>query len=582
MNRLISILLFSTAVAFICSCEKQAKETEVPLSWGEEQHFFVKTEEPVFVNEHDIQMSALAKALGVAVRKNAGMRAMIKAESLKRFDGDVDFLISEAIDKPVIVTDEEIDTKGISETQTFGSLISCYLEDSVKAGENLLEILRTEYPDLQVAIPIHAEEWDTENYTPVVVFVPEDYHDMVTETVPGYDSTGNYVEVDALHEPDVPVIVLSHNERMAFAGDEGQTTGRSITTPLPPTGLTATISNTSIILTWNYSSDCTGFSIWRHGPSDTGFIELTHVPSTDLGYYDTSIVAQSPYQYYVRAYNTSDEGLLYSTMSNTVSIISPSLLSPLASFSVAPSGTNLRFSWSSGDTNSSTIQIMEKGPNDSDYHLLASRPSYYTYYINTPNNRGECHEYMAYRSNSLGQSEALSTFIYPPFRNASQTSHTYTRRLTITHNLDGWLYGAPEFFMDVFALTSGGTVEKINRVWMYFTDGYKDKSETFTNKNAHDWVLVNPANEWYKSVLFWLFEDDGGAPITLNSTFSLKFKIAELLELGSGVGFSTTVQDDDDDCGSVMLYYFDDPEMTLEFPNYGARLRISESGSGTL
>ena len=117
---------------------------------------------------------------------------------------------------------------------------------------------------------------------------------------------------------------------------------------------------------------------------------------------------------------------------------------------------------------------------------------------------------------------------------------------------------------------------------MYFTDGYKDKSETLTNKNAHDWVLVNPANEWYKSVLFWLFEDDDGSSITLNSTFSLTAKIAELLELGSGVEFSTTVQDDDDDCGSVMLYYFDDPEMTLEFPNYGARLRISESGSGTL
>lgn len=32
----------------------------------------------------------------------------------------------------------------------------------------------------------------------------------------------------------------------------------------------------------------------------------------------------------------------------------------------------------------------------------------------------------------------------------------------------------------------------------------------------------------------------------------------------------------------LALYYFDDPEMTLEFPNYGARLRISESGSGTL
>lgn len=574
-------LIASTLLVILSSCEKQG--AEIPgIASEDKASFFVNAEEPVFMCEHDVQLSELAKAISRASRDNAGLRTMIKEECLKRFDGDVDFLITKAIEKPVFVEDEMIATKGLSGLQTFGSLISHYIEDPVKSGESILETIQSEYPNLQVAVPVHVEDWDAEDYIPIVAFIPEDYHDMVTETVPGYDAEGNYVEVDALHEPDVPVIVISHNERMELVEEEEQSPGRSITAPQSPTGLTATISSTANILSWNYASSCTGFSIWRHGPSDAGFIEITRVSSTDLGYYDTSIVAQSPYQYYVKAYNTSDEGLVYSTPSNTVSLISPSVLSPLASFGVAPSGTNLRFSWSSGDTNSSIVYIMEKGPNDSDYHTLTSRPSYYSYCMNTPSDRGECHEYMAYRSNALGPSESLSTFIYPPYRNASQTSHTYTRKLTIRNNLDGWLFGAPEFFMDVFALTSGGSVEKINRVWMYFTDGYKDKSESFTNKNAHDWVLVNPANEWYKSVLFWLFEKDDGSSITLNSTFSLAAKIAELLDLGSGVGFSTTVKDDDDDCGSVMLYYFDDPEMTLEFPNYGARLRISESGSGTL
>ena len=41
-------------------------------------------------------------------------------------------------------------------------------------------------------------------------------------------------------------------------------------------------------------------------------------------------------------------------------------------------------------------------------------------------------------------------------------------------------------------------------------------------------------------------------------------------------------EDADDDCGSTMLYYFVDPEQTLHFPNFGAQLRISESGNGNI
>lgn len=581
MNKRIALLIALTSVVLLSSCTKQVSEQEEPVT-SDNQSFFVIAGEPEFISEHDAQLSEFAKALGCASKENAGLRRMIKEESLKRFDGDVDFLVSKAIDKPVVVAESVIATKGLSESQTFGSLVSQYINDNVKSGENLIEKILAEYPDLQVAVPVHAEEWDPEEYTPVIAFIPEDYNDMVTKTVPGYDANGNYVLVDALNEPDVPVIVVSHNERMAENERVVPLTETLVQAPSSPTGLSAMVSDEAIALSWNPVSDCFGYSVWRHDPGNTQFHEVIRLSPLTTGFYDSAITASTIYQYYVCAYNLSEGTPVYSLPSNTISVTAPSVLPPLANFSVRPSGTALLFSWSSGDTHSSTIVLKEKGPDDMFYHEIARRPSSNSYNIYIPSDRGRCHDYIAYRTNAMGDSEALSTFIYPPFRNSSQTSHTYTRRLTITNNLDGWLYGAPEFFLDVFGLTAAGTVEKLNRVWMYFTDGYKDKSESFTNKDAYSWVITNPANDWYKSVLLWLFEDDGGTKITLSGTFSLEAKIMNLLGLSAGIGFSTSVQDDDDNCGSVMLYYFDNPETTLEFPNYGTRLRISEAGSGSL
>lgn len=130
MNKRIALLIVATSVVLLSSCTKQVSEQEEPVT-NDNQSFFVIAGEPEFISEHDAQLSEFAKALGCASKENAGLRRMIKEESLKRFDGDVDFLVSKAIDKPVVVAESVIATKGLSESQTFGSLISQYINDNL-------------------------------------------------------------------------------------------------------------------------------------------------------------------------------------------------------------------------------------------------------------------------------------------------------------------------------------------------------------------------------------------------------------------------------------------------------------------
>lgn len=73
-----------------------------------------------------------------------------------------------------------------------------YPEQATRSSDkSIIEELTEQYPNLQISIPVHAEEWNPEEFTPKVCFIPSDYVDLKTETVPGYDADGNPIIIDA-------------------------------------------------------------------------------------------------------------------------------------------------------------------------------------------------------------------------------------------------------------------------------------------------------------------------------------------------------------------------------------------------
>lgn len=563
-------LLYSIAILSVIGtgCAKLQEESSFVT---ETSVYFPKSDEPLFVSSHDIQMNDLAKAVNLALRSDSGMREFVHSESLLRFDGDYDFLLSRAMDKPV--ADSGSKTRSGSGAVTFGEMLEGYLPET-RSGEDFLASIQELYPDLQVAIPVHAEEWDPATYTPAVVFLPEDYKEFVTQVVPGYDAEGDYIEVDAIHAPDVPVIVISHNERMErMPNDVDGLSGSPVSPPPPslsaPTNLTASTTNNGIVLSWQFSGGGRGFKVWRKGAGETSYTTIATLPGlTNLGYQDTSVQSGYTYQYYVTSYYESYN----SSPSNIVTAVAPVQVSALTSFKVLPSGLNLNCEWAHGQASYADVVVEHKGPYDSNFSQLVRKTDWGTNYVFTPSNRGMRHEFRAYRDNGNSQSDALTDYVYPPYRNTAAISNVYVKKIKYSGMIEGWLQGEAEF--DIIATYYNEQTQKVCADSMFV----RTESEAILNgRLLKRWAFLDAEKDWYSVVTIHMIEQDPGDDMDFSLAAKSSFKLFNIVSVETETKYTHKGRDDDDECGHVDLYYFDNPEMTLQFPNYSVELTISQN-----
>ncbi|MDW3193665.1 MAG: hypothetical protein R8G66_14945 [Cytophagales bacterium] len=219
-------------------------------------------------------------------------RALIKKEAMKMYDGDYDifykFLENMPLKDDMVVKELLMDQ--INGTKTAGRGVS---------GGNWLDALKVKYPDLQIAVPVNIEKWDTENFTPLVTFLTDDYNEKTTLTVKAYDSKGNAFELSTKEEPDFPVVVISRSERVDGDGnllytkdeyieikpeeseDKEENAGKSEVFPTAPTNLNIlpTGSSGQYILTWGDVANETKYQIMRMRPQDANFQWIADVPA---------------------------------------------------------------------------------------------------------------------------------------------------------------------------------------------------------------------------------------------------------------------------------------------------------------
>ena len=77
---------------------------------------------------------------------------------------------------------------------TVGELLDGYLVSGVqtKSSGSFIADLQNQYPNMQISVPVHAEDWDVENYIPTVVFVPEEFSEKPGKNITKNDYRGNY------------------------------------------------------------------------------------------------------------------------------------------------------------------------------------------------------------------------------------------------------------------------------------------------------------------------------------------------------------------------------------------------------
>ena len=547
-------------------------------------------------SDWNVKSDAMAFAVHQALRQSPEFSAALKKEVLKRVSGDYEVLLS-TLSTMSIIDSSPVTKSGMEDVMTIGELLDGYMASGVhtKSSGSFIEDLQNQYPNMQISVPVHAEDWDEQSYIPTVVFVPEEFSDGETQYVPGYNSEGESVLVDAINEPSEPVIVVGMSERAGVILPE-LPEQPEVPTPAAPTSLVATQTSAGIMLTWQGAGSCTGYKVYRKVTSESNYTQLKIL----MGHQNTiledrNVLASENYSYYVKAFNIPSGNILdkeewaasfvYSLPSNMVVCQAPSLPSPVASLETYAQGTNVELRWSCDQNQNAQTEIYSYFGNNASFTLLNTLGGNLTNYIYTPPVRAQRIIYKVNRANELGQSSPVYDFIYPPYRNTASGSYVYVSSIKCNGDIseiESWVNGSPEFYLKIVT-----TDDQENPIVLQdkiaFSMDSRDNVATVFNRNVHNWWCFDPSKDWYSTLTFMLVEYDAyKSEFSAEATVGISRKDTVLgyninLDLSMTASFSW--ENGDIYCGQAYLRYFENPNTVLYFPNYDIQVQLSDNSN---
>lgn len=538
----------------------------------------------------DSNYDELARNLALAVSRSAQasaeFRKIVQECVLAQFDGDYDLLLSQAAALPMNPV-EGVATRS-SEGFTMGDLLEHYFPEEERytrsGGSSIIEQLQESYPDLQVSVPIHAEEWDPDTYTPVVCFIPSDYEDLKTPSVQGFDAQGNSVTVDALNEPDEPVIVVGRNERSEEInpGICGIPVGGGGFQPvrLAAPVVTGVYQNNSVKLTWTFDKtqgfDSDGFNIYRSGPDNTAdFTKIANVANNgNFSYTDYNTLPNKQYVYKVESYT------FFKTSSSEPFFITTNYdkPNPVSNLGVKAIGKErIQVSWTNPTGTYCNTRIERiRGDNTTTYQTVATLDMYEDIYLDTDVDPGVKYTYRVRKEDGQGRlSDSAQDYAYATYRNPDAASRIYLKQISCDlQAVEGWLRGKPEFKLRIAGMDASLTPKQLSG-GCDARFASRTGNQTFTNVPIYNWSYFNNSY-YYPALTFSLEEFDTEKAIDIPVTVAVAVKASEKVE----INFSTTInihfENRGEYCGESSIVYFENPEQWLYFPNNGAAILISE------
>lgn len=152
--------------------------------------------------------SHFARSLAAALT-DQGVRQVVHDQVGKKFDGDYNALYRDLANQRL--PNGSTLRSRLARTQV-PSLLGTNMTDPASRLE-FLDAYTSALPRLQVAVPVHFDEWDPETTVPLVAFLPPDVDDEELIEIEAYDAQGQTYLLDTRVAPTEPVIVVSLNER---------------------------------------------------------------------------------------------------------------------------------------------------------------------------------------------------------------------------------------------------------------------------------------------------------------------------------------------------------------------------------
>lgn len=571
MKRIFNIF---TILFLICSC---VKETDVNINLEKE------------ISDYDNKVMALAKAVNAAVRENSDYRNLIKNEVSKQFDGDYDYLFSMSMDQKVSPSKEFITRSGSSEEITVRELLLHHYESSevqTKTTSDILDELITEYPELQISVPVHAEEWDPETYIPVIAIIPEDCNYPGVKILPGIDAEGNCIEVDAINEPENPVIVIGQNERLEMEPRI------IIDKPLiqePHIIFNGIYQNGAVRLEFYTVSvlQVNSLTIYRTDANSNSYNSIVSYngrPNFNT-YNDWNVEVGKEYSYYIEAecITGSPDGSSVTTLYSpyVTIIIDPASPNPVLNLtSVNEYSTKNFISWDNPEIEYPT-QIFKTTPSMTNM-LIATLDPTETYYYDEPVVKGEKWTYLVkkYNPNTGEVSPFAKTYVYNPYRDPSAKSMVIVKRIELDRNqIEGWFEGKPELYITTFGHSKNENGEiKLDTLssFPYPFERYSNGIADSLSLALADWSFFDDSRYYPVLNIHALEYDRGIGNMDLNVSAKIGVKLTDEIGLETKGNFTYQLSNKGQDCGVAYLRYYQDPNDTLIFPACGLKFMLSE------
>lgn len=185
---------------------------------SEEQTIAPDSQLETTITNKDETFTRIGKMLALSVDKPE-IKAFLKQEVVRQFDGDYDILFHEAKSKKISVASKN----GRVETMSFGNLLTSQESSSARTSpeslQSFMDAVQKQYPLMQISIPqlsdeLKAENWKIDEQTPLVAVKPADYDEKTTKTIPAYESRGKRYDLSTETPPDRLVIVVGESERI--------------------------------------------------------------------------------------------------------------------------------------------------------------------------------------------------------------------------------------------------------------------------------------------------------------------------------------------------------------------------------
>lgn len=598
MNRLkFSLLAFIVTIVTlgIYSCTKEDSSDTTKNAKVESRKSNVSS------SYQDEDFRDLARVLSIGVKENLALRTLLKNEALLKFDGDYDILLNK-------IKNVSISTPRGQQTLT-AYLGSIYLrlnlspkvsgggDGSGSGGTNvtnfptkviyttlnptgipqisnhtdIIPYLVAVYPDIQISIPVRVVNWDVNTYTPICTYVPEDYNEPTTKTVEGFND-GVSVTLDAVNEPNEPVIVVSNSERI-------QQEEALVNAPNVTIQLTASQSVAGITLNWTVSNpnndEIAGYRIYKKSLFGNTFVAIfDNMDKDNKVYNDNEVNALQNYFYYVKAYNAMGE----SESSNIATATAPSVPNPAETFSAnhfVQNEIELRWTYPQGQYIQNSKLYKRVIGVHSDYVLVGTFPPSVHDFIDPNVNRGKRVNYKLELINNQGNSNPKHDFVHVPFRNVGEPSIIILNEISYDRSkkkeIEGWLRGEPEFQISIVKGGSTGDAAIVqSSIGLFHNTG----TTTPFNRNLLNWL----PSDWAEILTFQVIENDYGPKIDLNVSAGYDKKDSTQTNLLNGtvtLSIPDVTDVDNEDCGRATTKFHDLPSPILSFPVGGVRLRLT-------